>query len=71
MIALGCRTDVAILLGQGKNHKVVSDLNKKHRFFKSIYALEHPRFIMQYRRKYIPQYLDKYHQVFTQALTAT
>ena len=68
MIALGCRTDVAILLGQGKNQQVINRLNAKHRFFKTILALEHPRFIMQYHRKHISQYLAKYHQVFTQVL---
>lgn len=67
-LALGANRKAAIILGRGKNQKVFTDLNKKHGFFENIYALEHPRFIMQYRRKFIPEYLKKYNDVFSEAL---
>jgi hypothetical protein len=67
-IACGARQDVAIVLGSGKNKKVFSRLNKEHGWFKELYFLEHPRFIMQYRRKYVQEYLEKYHDVFCQTL---
>jgi hypothetical protein len=62
------RVDAAILLGSGKNKKVFEQLNKKHNFFKKVYTLDHPRFIMQYRRKQIPEYLQKYRDIFAQAV---
>lgn len=37
-------------------------------FFKKLYAVEHPRFIMQYRRKQLLQYIEKYQQIFSEAL---
>lgn len=60
--------DTAILLGIGKNQKKFTELNSEFRFFKRVLALEHPRFIMQYQRKNLKNYLEKYHQVFSQAL---
>lgn len=59
-IALGCRRDVACILGFGANRKFLEKLNEEHRFFERIVALEHPRWIMQYRRKKLDLYIDKY-----------
>jgi hypothetical protein len=59
-IALGCRRDVAFVLGFGTNRKFIEKLNAEHRFFDRIVALEHPRWIMQYRRKKLDFYVDKY-----------
>lgn len=59
-IALGCRRDVAFVLGFGANRKFMEMLNAEHRFFERIVALEHPRWIMQYRRKKLAFYVDKY-----------
>jgi hypothetical protein len=59
-IALGCRRDVAYVLGFGANRKFIEKLNEEHRFFERIVALEHPRWIMQYRRKKLDFYIDKY-----------
>jgi uracil DNA glycosylase superfamily protein len=66
-IALGSRTDHAIVLGMGQNMRFVKALNDQHGFFREIHALEHPRFIMQYRRKQLDRYLDKYASVFALA----
>ncbi len=59
-IALGGRRDRAIVLGSGANMKYLDDLNAKHGFFDRIDALDHPRFIMQYRRKEIRSYVEQY-----------
>ncbi len=69
-LARGARRDVAILLGAGKNKDIFDELNMEYSFFKKIYALEHPRFIMQYRRRRVTEYLKKYKEVFLQALSA-
>lgn len=65
----GVSRDAAILIGTGKNQKFFTDLNNEHGFFKKLYAVEHPRFIMQYRRKQLSQYLKKYQQIFSEALS--
>lgn len=49
-----------VVLGTGKNAKAVNQLNDTHQWFNEITALEHPRFVMQYRRKRIPEYIDKF-----------
>ena len=67
-LTLGARRDAAILFGTGKNQRVFAELNQEHGFFKRLYAVEHPRFIMQYRRKRLREYLAKYHEVFSEAL---
>lgn len=59
-IALGCRRDVAFVLGFGANRKYIEKLNAEHRFFDRIVALEHPRWILQYRRKKTDFYINKY-----------
>lgn len=69
-LACGGRTDVVILLGRGENQKAFTALNTQHRFFQRIYALDHPRFIMQYRRKRLVSYLRQYQETFSKALAA-
>lgn len=68
-LTFGARRDIAIVLGTGKNYHFFNTLNKEYDFFSHIYALEHPRFIMQYRRKRISEYLKKYHTIFSRALS--
>lgn len=65
----GARTDAAIVFGTGKNQKIFNELNKEYGFFKKVYAVEHPRFIMQYQRKNLTKYLKKYKQIFSQAVS--
>lgn len=62
---------IAILFGKGKNHKSFKKLNKEYNFFEKVYVLEHPRYILQYKKKYIDDYLEKYHDIFSQALRET
>lgn len=63
-LALGARRDRAIVLGIGKNFQFLERLNAQHGFFEKLQPLEHPRPIMQYRRRRLESYLAKYAQVF-------
>ena len=66
----GIQTDIGFCFGTGKNEKFLRKLNEKEKFFKEIIALEHPRFIMQYKAKTKDLYINKYLQAFNQALEA-
>ena len=50
-IDIGCYTDTCFCFGAGTNEKFLKKINQEHGFFKNIVALEHPRFIMQYKAK--------------------
>jgi hypothetical protein len=52
--------DIAFCLGEGENFKYLSKLNAQHNFFNEIVPLAHPRFIMQYKRKQVPYYIEDY-----------
>lgn len=59
-IALGCRRDHVVILGRGSNVRFFSRLNDEHGWFDRVHALDHPRFIMQYRRKRLSEYMESY-----------
>lgn len=59
-IRLGVSTDVCFLFGTGKNEKFFRKINEEFHFFKKVFPLEHPRFIMQYKSKSKSIYLQKY-----------
>ena len=63
-IDLDVDTDVCFCLGTGKNEQFLRKLNQKYGFFKKIVALEHPRFIMQYKTLSKQFYIDKYLSAF-------
>jgi hypothetical protein len=65
----GARREAVIIIGSGKNAKIFNELNKEHQWFKEVFIVEHPRFIMQYRRKHINEYLIKYTNVFSEVLS--
>ena len=65
-ISLGVDTDLCFCFGNGKNEKFLRNINDKYGFFKKIIALEHPRFIIQYKSKSKQQYIDKYLEAFSQ-----
>jgi Domain of unknown function (DUF4918) len=56
----GINRKVAFCLGDGKNFKYLSKLNKELHFFELIVPLSHPRFIMQYRLKKKQEYIENY-----------
>jgi hypothetical protein len=59
-IGHGAVREHVICLGTGRNFDHFKKLNEKHGFFGKIYPIEHPRFILQYKRKHIPAYVEKY-----------
>ena len=59
-LEFGAGRDVAVILGTGKNFAFLNRLNEEHRFFGTLLMIEHPRFIMQYRRPSVKRFLDKY-----------
>jgi uracil DNA glycosylase superfamily protein len=63
-IELGVATDLCFCFGTGKNEKFLRRLNEEHKFFRKIVALEHPRFIMQYKSKEKLFYIEKYISAF-------
>ena len=60
LIATGMRTDEVFCIGTGKNLAFLETLNTEHGFFERITALEHPRFIMQYKARQVDGYVSKY-----------
>jgi hypothetical protein len=67
-LGFGARREAAIVLGTGRIKQIFEDLNGESDFFRAVHALEHPRFIMQYRRRRLGDYLRKYSEIFEQAL---
>ncbi len=61
-VAFGVDTKVCYVLGK-KNAKYVNLINRKEKLFGSVVALDHPRYIQQYKSKtkdtYISDYLSK------------
>lgn len=58
-IDFGAHNNLAVSLGK-RNFLYLKELNDEIKFFKKIEYLEHPRFIMQYKRKQIDSYIKKY-----------
>jgi hypothetical protein len=51
---------VCYCLGEGENYKYFSRINDRYNFFADIIPLPHPRWVMQYRRKKIGEYVALY-----------
>ena len=51
-------------LGEGKNYAFLQKFNNQYNFFNHLVALPHPRFIMQYKRKSLENYMDRYRKAF-------
>ncbi|MFZ6010007.1 MAG: uracil-DNA glycosylase family protein [Bacteroidota bacterium] len=59
-LSFGINRKVAYCLGEGDNFKYLRKLNDKENFFEQVIPLAHPRFIMQYKRRLVSQYIDDY-----------
>ncbi len=59
-LALGAHRTTAVCLGEGQNFRIFQRLNNQHGFFQKIIALPHPRWVMQYRRKSLEDYVELY-----------
>lgn len=67
-IGMGVKTDVCFCFGTGKNERFLRKLNDAYGFFGRIVALEHPRFIVQYKSKSKQVYIDKYLAAFREVM---
>ena len=67
-LKFGAVTRIAICLGTGEIYKFFRSLNHAENFFEEILPVEHPRFIVQYKRSRMHHYLLKYHEAFEAAL---
>ena len=61
-------TDQCFCLGEGENYKQFRRINDKHGFFKDIVPLPHPRWVMQYRRKKVGEFVDLYVKKFNKII---
>ena len=55
----GYNRRVAVCLGR-KNETYLRRLNEQQDFFDRIVTLDHPRYILQYKSRQLPDYLDQY-----------
>eukprot|EP01116_Phalansterium_solitarium_P002286 TRINITY_DN12201_c0_g1_i1.p1 TRINITY_DN12201_c0_g1~~TRINITY_DN12201_c0_g1_i1.p1 ORF type:complete len:284 (+),score=82.36 TRINITY_DN12201_c0_g1_i1:697-1548(+) len=67
--AFGCGP-VAICFGSGQNLKVFNKLNVEHGLFEQIIAVEHARYILQYKRSQESEYLARWTNAFRRAAEA-
>ena len=59
---------VGIVFGKGKNFQFIKKLNDSQMFFDTLVPLEHPHFIMQYRRRRVDEYQKAYLETFRDVL---
>lgn len=59
---VGLRRDVAVSLGR-RNGEYFQRLNEELGLFERIIVLDHPRFIMQYKRRLVPDFVAEYARV--------
>lgn len=59
-IDMGVNRKVVFCIGEGKNLAFLTKINHEHKWFERIEPLPHPRFIMQYRRKKVEEYVERY-----------
>ena len=64
----GYNRRVAICLGR-KNETYLRRLNDQQGFFERIVTLDHPRYILQYKSRDMPAYLEKYIQTLADNLS--
>lgn len=60
LVAYNVDRGICICIGGEKNFKYLSSLNEQYHWFKKIVSVPHPRFIMQYKRKQVTDYIDLY-----------
>lgn len=60
----------AICLGEGQNYRYFQRLNDQHGFFERIIPLPHPRWVMQYRRRFVQDYVAQYIAVLAEVNSA-
>lgn len=63
-LEFGQKGSTAICLGRGKNFKYLEKLNAEKKYFNQIIPLPHPRWVMQYRRKRMEEFISEYLKAF-------
>ncbi|AYA36270.1 DUF4918 family protein [Hymenobacter oligotrophus] len=56
---LGLRRDVAISLGR-RNGEYFQRLNQELQLFERVLVFDHPRYLMQYKRRAVPEFVARY-----------
>ncbi len=64
----GMASRTVLCLGQGKNFTHFERLNQRLQLFERILPLPHPRWVMQYRRKRLSEFVDAYRRALEEAL---
>ena len=57
---IGITDKIALCMGRGKNSTFFEKVNDEKEFFDKIVPLPHPRWVMQYRRVRLQEYIDLY-----------
>lgn len=60
LLSFNADRSVCFIIGGEKNYKYLSVLNEKHQWFQKMVPLPHPRFIMQYKRKQVAEFIEQY-----------
>lgn len=60
MIQAGLRTDATVLLGSGALKLFFEKHIRPHIHFDTVVYLDHPRYVMQYRRRDMERYVQEY-----------
>ena len=68
-INFGCNQKVAFCMGKGKNYKYFKDLNDRENFFEKVIPLPHPRWVMQYQRKRMEEFVLTFVETFQSVLS--
>lgn len=71
LVECGMRTDTVLCIGTGKNAAYFSKLNERLGLFERIIALEHPRYVMQYKARSMEVYIDKYLEALEECLSSS
>ena len=59
-LAAGADRRVAFSMGQGKNFEALTAFNDRHGFFDRVKPLPHPRWVLQYRRRRLDEFIGVY-----------
>ncbi|KUG08987.1 hypothetical protein ASU33_11895 [Solirubrum puertoriconensis] len=64
---LGLRRDVAISLGR-RNGEYFQALNQELQLFEQVLVFDHPRYLMQYKRHLVPDFVQQYTAILAELL---
>ncbi|MBU3741812.1 MAG: DUF4918 family protein [Candidatus Kapabacteria bacterium] len=67
--AMGLRDDECIVLGTGKLKAFMERYVRAEMPYRTVHYLEHPRFIMQYRRRFVDDYVRTYVDVIRRGVS--